>query len=274
MPSSPARQPDARADGGAQHRLTSMLQFKPTARAVELLCNPVKPDVGTVTATMVTARVGAPRYDFCISLGAGELAYAFSAFLHPEGMGSKETHYTIRLQQFDETTPAGETFCSKLVCSDDGSRYTFCDDPSNFYSWPRELGAAIITNDNMAVLIPRVQPSGASAQFRVLSPLDSIITRFFAGQAREHLMMLSGPWAPKNGDEVALVHLKDEADSQLANDVVFRAHENGETLQVNFSAPLSPFQAFCIALALIHHAQHVRNAAQLASGGSMGEGMG
>ena len=44
--------------------------------------------------------------------------------------------------------------------------------------------------------------------------------------------------------------------------------------QVNFSAPLSPFQAFCIALALIHHAQHVRNAAQLASGGSMGEGMG
>ena len=85
MPSSPARQPDARADGGAQHRLTSMLQFKPTARAVELLCNPVKPDVGTVTATMVTARVGAPRYDFCISLGAGEVAYAFSAFLHPEG---------------------------------------------------------------------------------------------------------------------------------------------------------------------------------------------
>ena len=45
---------------------------------------------------------------------------------HPtstSGMGSKETHYTIRLQQFDETTPAGETFCSKLVCSDDGSRH-------------------------------------------------------------------------------------------------------------------------------------------------------
>ena len=115
----------------------------------------------------------------------------------------------------------GETFCSKLACSPDCTRYTFNDDPSNFYSYPRELGAVIISGDNLCTLLPRVQPSGASAQFRVLTPMDGIINRFFAGQAREHLMMLSGPWAPKGGEEVALVYLN--MDTQQRGDVVFRA---------------------------------------------------
>ncbi|KAL1521537.1 hypothetical protein AB1Y20_021196 [Prymnesium parvum] len=242
------------SDPTSRAQLASALKCK-SARAVELLCNPLNPAVGVATATMLTAREGAPRYDFRIKRG-GDALYAFSAFAHQERGAGEETHYTIRLQTMDETVVGGETFCSKLVCSADGKRYTFNDDPSNFHSWPRELGAAIISGDNFCVLLPRVQSNGAAAQFRVVTPQDSIITRFFAGKAREHLMMLSGPWAPKMGEDVALVHLN--TDSQQRGEVLFRAREHGEELLVDFSSPLSAFQAFCIALALIHHAQLAR----------------
>ena len=40
---------------------------------------------------------------------------------------------------------------------DAGTRYTFCDDPSNFYSWPRELGAVVVSAENLVVLLPRVR---------------------------------------------------------------------------------------------------------------------
>ena len=53
-----------------------------------------------------------------------------------------------------------------------GTRYTFCDDPSNFYSWPRELGAVVVSGENLVALLPRVHPSGAAAQFRVLREDD------------------------------------------------------------------------------------------------------
>ena len=61
-------------------------------------------------------------------------------------------------------------------------------------------------------------------------------------------MMLSGPWAPKGGEEVALVYLN--MDTQQRGDVVFRAREQGEELLVEFSAPLSAFQVRGSPLAL------------------------
>lgn len=220
-------------------RLASILKCKKSARAVEVLCNPLNPSVGSATATMVTASEGAPRYDFLINDG-GESAYAFSAFLHQPRLDQEEVHYTIRLQTVDKTVAGGETFCSKLVCSADGKRYTFNDDPSNFHSWPRELGAAVISGNNFSVLLPRVQSDGSAAQFRVLSAQGGIISRFFAGQAREHLMMLSGHWAPNEGEEVALIHLN--MDSEQRGDVLFRAREEADELTVKFTQPLSPFQ--------------------------------
>ncbi|KAL3906738.1 MAG: hypothetical protein SGPRY_010438 [Prymnesium sp.] len=238
--------------------------MRPAARAEEVLCNPLSPAAGTVTACMLTAREGKPRYDFCIENERGS-HYACSAFLH-EAKGEEGARYTIRLGQVDQTVVGGETFCSSLDCSVDNKRYTFNDDPSNFHSYPRELGAAIVSGNHFCVLLPRVDADGAAAQFRVLKPEESIVTRFFAGQAREHLMMLSGPWAPTEGEEIALVHLN--TDSQQRGDVVFRARGHGDQILVDFVSPISAFQvkcltaiasgkAFCIALALVHHAQYV-----------------
>lgn len=164
--------------------------------------------------TVETARSGPPRYDMHIQLPQGDAderrEYALSAFRHQDraedGGPSADggCHYNVRLQPQDgAVAPGGETFCGKLLCSADGTRYTFCDDPSNFYSWPRELGAVVVSAENLVVLLPRVHPSGAAAQFRVLKQEDGIIARFFAGQARQHLSLLSGPWATKrSGGEV------------------------------------------------------------------------
>ena len=184
--------------------------------------------------------------------------YALSAFRHKgraeDGGPSADggCHYNVRLQPQDgAVAPGGETFCGKLLCSADGTRYTFCDDPSNFYSWPRELGAVVVSEENLVVLLPRVHPSGAAAQFRVLKQEDSIIARFFAGQARQHLSLLSGPWATKrSGGEVQLALLSKASSSgrgdNQRDDVVFRAREVQGTLTISFCHPLSAYQAFCL----------------------------
>ena len=224
--------------------------------------------------TVETARSGPPRYDMHIQLPQGgsdsadaRREYALSAFRHKgraeDGGPSADggCHYNVRLQPQDgAVAPGGETFCGKLLCSADGTRYTFCDDPSNFYSWPRELGAVVVSEENLVVLLPRVHPSGAAAQFRVLKQEDSIIARFFAGQARQHLSLLSGPWATKrSGGEVQLALLSKASSSgrgdNQRDEVVFRAREVQGTLTISFCHPLSAYQAFCLALALVHHAQ-------------------
>lgn len=218
--------------------------------------------------TVETARSGPPRYDMHIQLqGGARREYALSAFRHQDraedGGPSADggCHYNVRLQPRDgAVAPGGETFCGKLLCSADGTRYTFCDDPSNFYSWPRELGAVVVSAENLVVLLPRVHPSGAAAQFRVLKQEDGIIARFFAGQARQHLSLLSGPWATKrSGGEVQLVLLSRGSSSgggdHQRGEVVFRAREVQGTLTISFRHPLSAYQAFCLALALVHHAQ-------------------
>ena len=117
----------------------------------------------------------------------------------------------------------------------------------------------MVSAENLVVLLPRVHPSGAAAQFRVLKQEDGIIARFFAGQARQHLSLLSGPWATKrSGGEVQLVLLSSASSGGGDNqrdEVVFRAREVQGTLTISFRHPLSAYQAFCLALALVHHAQ-------------------
>jgi len=214
-----------------------------------------------------------PRYDFSIMLpqARGRIqekvsqAYAFSAFLH-EASGSEPAHYTVRLRTSDTQFAGGDSFCGRVICSEDGSKYTFCDDPVNYYSWPRELGAIIFEGDMLYVILPRVGIGGAAAQFRVLQPSDSILSKFMSGQAQEHLLVLSGPWAP--ADEVVQLHPHDRQlyshptrlidDPVAGNAASFRAQAVSEHLQVMFGSPISAFQSFCMTLALVHHAQCVR----------------
>jgi len=168
------------------------------AATVELLLNPTPDSAGAVTAMMETARAGPPRYDCFISTGVAP-AFAFSAFRHRNAEGGFQ--YDVRLTPTESSRVGTNSFCAQLKCSADCTRYTLCDDPSNFYSYPRELGAVFVggagLGNRISVLVPRVLPSGAAAQFRVLRPEDGIISRFLAGQAREHIMTLSGLWTSK-----------------------------------------------------------------------------
>jgi hypothetical protein len=263
-----------------QSLMARELGLDPSAQPVEMLLNPLKATVGQIGGTVETARSGPPRYDMHIQMrsrGEEKRVYSLSAFRHQDrrqdaGPSSGSCHYNVRLQAHDgPVTAGGETFCGKLNCSADGTRYTFCDDPSNFYSWPRELGAVVVSGENLVALLPRVHPSGAAAQFRVLREDDGIIARFFAGQARQHLSLLSGPWATKrSGGEVQLVLLN--TDTSQRDDVVFRARESQGTLTISFRHPLSAYQAFCIALALVHHAQVQAQQMQMQQPQGAGEG--
>ena len=89
---------------------------------------------------------------------AADMLYACSGFRHSTKDGC---HYNIRFRPH-ELVVAGETFCGRVECSPDGTRCRFCDDPSNFYSFPRELGAVTIADDQMCVLLPRVRAALAA----------------------------------------------------------------------------------------------------------------
>ena len=63
------------------------------------------------------------------------------------------------------------------------------------------------------------------------------------------------------GGEVVLRYLNSE--EELEDDaVVFRAKESAGALSISFRHPLSPFQGFAIAVALVHHARQHAAAAK------------
>lgn len=232
------------------------------ATLVEMLVNPTLPRAGSVSATVETARSGPPRYDLFIST-PGSSAFAFSAFRHRSSDGGFK--YRVRMSPTETSQPGA--FCAHLKCSSDCTRYTLCDDPSQFYSYPRELGAVCIRGgvgkgNTISVLLPRVLQSGAAAQFRVMRPEeDGIIGRFLAGRAHEHICALFGEWSTKGGGCVELALPASEGAVGEAEDViVFRAVQCNSSLSVQYSHPLSAYQAFCIALSLVHHAQHRQSA--------------
>ena len=231
-----------------------------SARSVELLLNPTSKLVGTVTATVETATHGPPRYDLLLHVPG--LTYAFSAFRHAApGPAPTDTSYTIRLSPTDGADPSApqltDAFAGSLRCSVDDTQYSFCDDPSNFYSYPRELGALIVVGERFSVLLPRVDDSGAAAQFRVLRDSDSIIPRFFTGKVRQHLLLISGQWS-----EGGCIEFVDIDSADASRDVLFRVRESGGTLLLQYRHPVSAFQAFCVALSLVHHAQHQQRVTQ------------
>jgi len=245
-------------EAGTRATLTAIarslgMEHPDRATAVEMLVNPCLPLAGCVRAVMETARDGPPRYDLFISMSTSP-AFAFSAFRYRVDDGGFE--YRVRMSPRERSLRLGaDTFCASLKCSADCTRYTLCDDPSNFYSYPRELGAVFIggggRSNRVSVILPRVLPSGAAAQFRVLRPEDGIIARFLAGQAREHTCTLSGVWSSKEGGSVELaLPASDGEGSEAEPVVVFRARQSSTALSIQYSHPLSAYQVRCLLVLL------------------------
>jgi len=202
-----------------------------TSNVCEILLNAVRPRIPRALRAEVTVRLGAPphcvpRSDMELGLTQeGRPLYALSAFRHLGGLstsglkaspgGGKHMvnqpskcatpshvtgHYTVRLEPHDGQVAGAEesAFCGKLLCGlaqSDGSQFVFCDDPANFYGWPRELGAVVVRGGergHVHVLLPRVTLGGAAAQFRVLRPQDGMLAKFRRGEDVQHMMSLQG----------------------------------------------------------------------------------
>lgn len=183
-----------------------------TSNVCEILLNAVRPRIPRALRAELQVNLGppphcAPRSDLTLGLTQdGRPLYCLSAFRHLGNVASSHVtgHYTVRLEQHDEGGGGGgssseeSAFCGKLLCGlaqSDGSQFVFCDDPANFYGWPRELGAVVIRGGergHVHVLLPRVTLSGAAAQFRVLRPQDGMLAKFRRGEDVQHMMSLQG----------------------------------------------------------------------------------
>ena len=263
----------------------------------------------------------------------GRPLYCLSAFRHLGGLGGTSPrrvdpsggelaaapspshvtgHYTLRLEPHDGQVAGAEesAFCGKLLCGltgrdggggdrsggqGDGSQFVFCDDPANFYGWPRELGAVVVRGGergHVHVLLPRVQPGGGTAQFRVLRPQDGMLAKFRRGDDVQHMMSLQGHLVAhrsklegSHAEHVSSWSLK--LFSETHNSVVFAfrwrepeampeaaadchaasptgastaaaaapSDPYGPAVEMSFAHPLSPYQAGSLALALSHHLQ-------------------
>ena len=144
----------------------------------------------------------------------------------------------------------------------------------------------------MHVLLPRVQPGGGTAQFRVLRPQDGMLAKFRRGDDVQHMMSLQGhliahrsrgdrgpptSWALKlfsetHGSVVFAFRMRcaeaevtepasPEGGSQLppqqstppAAAAAAPSDPYGPAVEMSFAHPLSPYQAGCLALAIAHH---------------------
>jgi len=136
------------------------------------------------------------------------------------------------------------------------------DDYINYYGFPRELGFIRIKQLTdigeagalIELIIPRVSPDGAAAQFRVNAvPGQTMLSMYKQRRAREHMFVLRGRLSVM--DSRAVVELR-HRDSQGRLNVVLQAKRSrsgrgdAQPWRVGFAHPLSAFQTFCVLLAL------------------------
>jgi len=182
----------------------------------------------------------------------------FSACRRADGA---DTHFDVRWQdgvlQFTgklELLPQGN--------SPNVQELAMYDDYINYYGFPRELGfirTKQLTEMGEAgalleLIIPRVSPDGAAAQFRVNAvPGQSMLSMYKQRRAREHMFVLRGRLSVM--DQRAVVELR-HRDHTGKLTVVLQAKRvrtgrgDSQPWRVGFAHPLSAFQTFCVLLAL------------------------
>jgi hypothetical protein len=129
----------------------------------------------------------------------------------------------------------------------DGSlQFVMRDDPRNEYGVPRELGAVLIQGTQLRVIIPRVHADRTVAQFRVQAPADSLLQRYLSDTDLKHMTVLEAvlPVESSKRAKLVLTSLDTKA-------VVLRLSPLADNhFSLEYTAPLSAFQALCVALTL------------------------
>jgi len=140
----------------------------------------------------------------------------------------------------------------------DGSlQFVMRDDPRNEYGVPRELGAVLIRGTQLRVIIPRVHADRTVAQFRVQAPADSLLQRYLSNTDLKHMTVLEAVLPDESSKaKLVLTSLDTKA-------VVLRVSLLADNhFSLEYTAPLSAFQALCVALTLVHTSQGRRSAGQ------------
>ena len=136
------------------------------------------------------------------------------------------------------------------------------DDYINYYGFPRELGfirTKQLTGAGEAgalieLIIPRVSPTGAAAQFRVGAVAgQTMLSLYKQKRAREHMFVLRGRLSVQESRAVLQLRHKDEKGRSvvvLQAKRVRTARGEAQPWVIGFAHPLSAFQTFCTLLAL------------------------
>jgi len=183
----------------------------------------------------------------------------FSACRRADDSGA--THFDVRWQD-GVLNFTGKLQLLPQVGSSHVQELAMYDDYINYYGFPRELGF-IRTKQLLdlgeagaliELIIPRVSPDGAAAQFRVNAvPGQSMLSMYKQRRAREHMFVLRGRLSIL--DSRALVELRHRDEKGRLN-VVLQAKRlrsakgDAQPWRVGFAHPLSAFQTFCVLLAL------------------------
>jgi len=115
----------------------------------------------------------------------------------------------------------------------------------------------LIQGTQLRVIIPRVHADRTVAQFRVQAPADSLLQRYLSNTDLKHMTVLEAVLPDESSKaKLVLTSLDTKA-------VVLRVSLLADNhFSLEYTAPLSAFQALCVALTLVHTSQGRRSAGQ------------
>ena len=171
-------------------------------------------------------------------------------------MMNNNSMYELSMSEDDEVDVH---YTGKLSCNARGNEFVLYDDSNDAVGIRegkarRELGVILFGQRQLGqtlpidLVIPRVQRDGQSAQFRPKSLSEAMIQQYKSGKTK-HLFVLKGLALLTPGGRV---QLKFRGGDQSA--VVFEAYRaTDERWAVRYRHPLSAYQAFSVAIAVLHN---------------------
>jgi len=199
--------------------------------------------------------LGINRLSLYMVLNDNNEAFALGAL---KRMVNGNTAYELSMSENDDEVDVHYT--GKLSCNAKGNEFVMYDDVNDAIGIRegkarRELGLVLFGSRQLGqslpieLVIPRVQRDGQCAQFRPKTLSEAMIQQYKSGKTK-HLFVLKGLAQLVPGGRV---QLKFRGGDHSA--VVFEAYRSSDDRwTVRYRHPLSAFQAFNVAIAVLHNA--------------------
>ena len=197
--------------------------------------------------------MGMQAYSLAVRLNEGNEAYALSA---TKRVANGNATYQLNVIE-DDAEEDVHPFTGKLSCDPKSTNFVLYDDANEAAGKGarRELGLVVFAPRQtgqvlpIELVIPRVEMSGAAAQFRPTKVADALLSLYRAGKTRD-LFVLKGAAQLVPGGKVSL---RFRGGREAAT--VFEAYRaSGDRWAVRYRHPLSAYQAFAVAIAALHNA--------------------